>query len=74
MRTDAFLPVNMKACYRVKSPYKQEGRKLNLTIIHLHNLGQLSWEENSASESKNLFITHYKYQIIKIDGKKKNGK
>lgn len=64
----------MKACYRVKALCKQEARKLNLTIIHLHKLGQLLWEENIASESKNLFITHYKYQIITIDAKKKNGK
>ena len=74
MRTDACLLVNRKACYKVKAPYKQEAHKLNLTIIHLHNLGQLSWEENIAPESKSLFITHYKYQIIKIDAKKKNGK
>lgn len=56
MRTGAFLLVSKKLCSGVKAPYKQEALKLNLTkVLYLYDLGQLSLEENSASE--NLFIT-----------------
>lgn len=66
MRRDAFLLVNMKVCYIAKAPHKQEAHKLNL--------GQLSQDEDIASEGNSVFITHYKYQIINIDPKKKDGK